>query len=95
MKKIKPFPETKAIWIEWRGPQNTEEKGIWGETDCNNENTARVFINRNKKNQEVKKTFWHEMFHVYCHFYGIKLNNIREENLARRVEEVVWGVIRP
>jgi len=86
----------KAIWIEWRRPTTKAEKSVFGLTTYTNENTARVFINTalNKSSRESVKTYWHELFHVFCNFHGRRLDAKREEDMARRLEAVIWELIR-
>jgi predicted metalloprotease with PDZ domain len=86
----------KAVWLEWRCPRNKDEAGCFGETRYTNNNTARIFINtkRNKTNRDFVTTFWHEMFHTFCVFHKKKLSAKQEEDLAQRLEEIIWEVIR-
>jgi Zn-dependent peptidase ImmA (M78 family) len=85
---------TKAIWLEWRSPNVKRENKLYGETRYLNPNTARVFINNRKSRREISKTFWHEMFHVFCHFHGHSFTAQKEEDMARRLESIVWELIR-
>lgn len=89
---------TKAIWVEWRKPQTKEESRQYGSTTYQNENTARIFINtqKNKTASDGVQTFWHEIAHVFFHFHErkTKLTKDAEEDLCRRLERIIYEVLR-
>ncbi len=88
---------TKAVWIEWREPRTTTEKKRYGETLYENDNTARIFINTKliKTSRDDVMTFWHEMIHVFHHFYSHKppLTDDQEERRCRKLERIIWEVL--
>ena len=90
--------EAKSIWIEWRNPITKHEHKLCGQSVFTNPSTARVFINqkKNRVGSEEIKTFWHEMVHVFLHFHNVgkKLTLAQEEDLCRRIETIMWEVLR-
>ena len=95
-KRKKSLRFFKNIWIEWRPPQTDEERAVYGLTHEGFSNVAKIFINtaRCKTNKDKVMTLWHELFHVFCHFHEHKLSKDREEDMCRRLESIIWEVIR-
>lgn len=85
----------KAVFIEWRHPQNKKEKDYFGLTEYENEHVAKVFIS-NVGNKHLVDTFFHEMAHVFFAFHqkNKKMSNKREESLATAIGRACAAILK-
>lgn len=88
--------KTKNIHLEFRNPRNKKEAEYFGIT-YSEPTHADIFINtrKNRNGSDLIDTFFHELTHVFLHFFKhTKISAQREEQLARQVGRVCLGVLK-
>lgn len=85
----------KAITIEWRAPQNKEERECDGMAVTQGD-ISKVWIRRSLIGTPTEvNTFFHELAHVYFHTHPTKLSALKQEQLCETIGNLVGGLLCP
>ena len=83
----------KAVYLEWRQPQDKTERECYGVTTTDN-SVARIFFNTKVKGQQLANTFFHEMAHVFFAFHKNNVPADVQERLAQKIGAICSEVLR-